>query len=103
MSASGIRKIRYAVSLSLLYHVLLVSVLLLCIDLACLLCLQPYIYKNLEFGIDLDTRVALVGPNGAGKSTLLKLLTGEVKDHFNLNVVVFIVLGSCLVSLVSCF
>ncbi|KPP58175.1 ATP-binding cassette sub-family F member 2-like [Scleropages formosus] len=37
----------------------------------------PYIYKNLEFGIDLDTRVALVGPNGAGKSTLLKLLAGE--------------------------
>uniref|UniRef100_A0A3B4DAL7 ATP-binding cassette sub-family F member 2 n=1 Tax=Pygocentrus nattereri TaxID=42514 RepID=A0A3B4DAL7_PYGNA len=38
----------------------------------------PVIYKNLEFGIDLDTRVALVGPNGAGKSTLLKLLTGEL-------------------------
>ncbi|KAJ8336902.1 hypothetical protein SKAU_G00381220 [Synaphobranchus kaupii] len=38
----------------------------------------PHIYKNLEFGIDLDTRVALVGPNGAGKTTLLKLLTGEV-------------------------
>uniref|UniRef100_A0AAR2K7Y2 ATP-binding cassette sub-family F member 2 n=1 Tax=Pygocentrus nattereri TaxID=42514 RepID=A0AAR2K7Y2_PYGNA len=38
----------------------------------------PYIYKNLEFGIDLDTRVALVGPNGAGKSTLLKLLMGEL-------------------------
>nr|XP_055063401.1 ATP-binding cassette, sub-family F, member 2b isoform X2 [Misgurnus anguillicaudatus] len=36
------------------------------------------IYKNLEFGIDLDTRVALVGPNGAGKSTLLKLLMGEL-------------------------
>lgn len=39
---------------------------------------QHFIYKNLEFGIDLDTRVALVGPNGAGKSTLLKLLMGEV-------------------------
>lgn len=39
---------------------------------------QPYIYKNLEFGIDLDTRVALVGPNGAGKSTLLKLLCNEL-------------------------
>ena len=39
---------------------------------------SPWIYKNLEFGIDLDTRVALVGPNGAGKSTLLKLLFGEV-------------------------
>lgn len=39
----------------------------------------PWIYKNLEFGIDLDTRLALVGPNGAGKSTLLKLLYGEVR------------------------
>jgi ATP-binding cassette subfamily F protein 2 len=27
---------------------------------------DSYIYKNLDFGIDLDTRVALVGPNGAG-------------------------------------
>lgn len=42
----------------------------------------PYIYKNLEFGIDLDTRLALVGPNGAGKSTLLKLLYGEVSINF---------------------
>ena len=33
----------------------------------------PWIYDNLEFGMDLDTRVALVGPNGAGKSTLLKV------------------------------
>uniref|UniRef100_UPI00358E9FA8 ATP-binding cassette sub-family F member 2-like n=1 Tax=Myxine glutinosa TaxID=7769 RepID=UPI00358E9FA8 len=39
----------------------------------------PWIYKGLEFGIDLDTRVALVGPNGAGKSTLLKLLAGELR------------------------
>jgi len=38
----------------------------------------PWIYKNLEFGIDLDTRLALVGPNGAGKSTLLKLIYGEL-------------------------
>ncbi|KAB7503485.1 ATP-binding cassette sub-family F member 2 [Armadillidium nasatum] len=37
-----------------------------------------FIYKNIEFGIDLDTRLALVGPNGAGKSTLLKLLFGEL-------------------------
>ena len=42
------------------------------------LCVQPLVYKNLDFGIDLQTRVALVGPNGAGKSTLLKLLDGEV-------------------------
>jgi len=43
-----------------------------------MLCFQPLIYNNLEFGIDLDTRVALVGPNGAGKTTLLKLIAGEV-------------------------
>ncbi|KJH43764.1 ABC transporter, ATP-binding protein [Dictyocaulus viviparus] len=40
--------------------------------------LTPWIYKNIDFGIDLDTRVALVGPNGAGKSTLLKLLCSDV-------------------------
>ena len=44
-----------------------------------LLCLfQPLLYKDLDFGMDLDTRIALVGPNGAGKSTLLKLLCGEL-------------------------
>ncbi|XVF06191.1 hypothetical protein REPUB_Repub06bG0026200 [Reevesia pubescens] len=36
------------------------------------------LYKNLDFGIDLDSRIALVGPNGAGKSTLLKLMTGDL-------------------------
>lgn len=39
---------------------------------------KPIIYKDLDFGMDLDTRVALVGPNGAGKSTLLKLICGEL-------------------------
>lgn len=39
---------------------------------------SEYIYKNLDFGIDLDSRVALVGPNGAGKTTLLKLLCNEL-------------------------
>jgi len=38
---------------------------------------QSEIYHDLEFGIDLDSRVALVGPNGAGKSTLLKLMVGS--------------------------
>lgn len=37
-----------------------------------------WIYRNLEFGVDLDSRIALVGPNGAGKSTLLKLIYGEL-------------------------
>ena len=36
------------------------------------------IYKNIEFGVDTESRIALVGPNGAGKSTLLKLMSGEL-------------------------
>lgn len=34
--------------------------------------------KDLNFGVDMDHRIALVGPNGCGKSTLLKLLTGKL-------------------------
>lgn len=39
---------------------------------------KPLIYKDIEFGLDLESRVALVGPNGAGKSTLLNLICGEL-------------------------
>lgn len=39
---------------------------------------QPYLFKNLEFGIDMNSRVAILGPNGVGKSTFLKLLRGEL-------------------------
>lgn len=38
----------------------------------------PELYSNVDFGVDLQTRVALVGPNGAGKTTLIKLMTGEL-------------------------
>ncbi|GJX16863.1 zinc finger, CCHC-type containing protein [Tanacetum coccineum] len=49
------------------------------------------IYKCLDFGVDLDSRVALVGPNGAGKSTLLMTgeltpLEGMVKRHNHLRI-----------------
>lgn len=36
----------------------------------------PPLFKQLDFGIDMKSRVAIVGPNGVGKSTFLKLLTG---------------------------
>ena len=39
---------------------------------------HPIIFKEVDFGIDMDSRICIVGPNGAGKSTLLKLLTGEI-------------------------
>lgn len=54
---------------------------------------ENLIYKTVDFGVDLDSRVALVGPNGAGKSTLLKLMTGDltpldgmVKRHNHLRI-----------------
>eukprot|EP00980_Cylindrotheca_fusiformis_P006125 scaffold1319_cov126-Cylindrotheca_fusiformis.AAC.14 len=37
------------------------------------------LYTNVDFGVDLQTRVALVGPNGAGKTTLIKLMTGDLQ------------------------
>ncbi|XP_023933123.1 ATP-binding cassette sub-family F member 1 [Lingula anatina] len=36
------------------------------------------IFKDLNFGIDLSSRIAIVGPNGVGKSTFLKLLVGTL-------------------------
>ena len=54
---------------------------------------KKILYRNVEFGVDLDSRVALVGPNGCGKSTLLKLMTGQldpldgmVKRHNHLRI-----------------
>jgi len=41
--------------------------------------LVDQLYSNLDFAVDLDSRIALVGPNGAGKSTLLKLMVGELQ------------------------
>ncbi|KAJ4779218.1 ABC transporter F family member 4 [Rhynchospora pubera] len=35
--------------------------------------------QNVDVGIDMGTRVAIVGPNGAGKSTLLNLLAGDLQ------------------------
>ncbi|KAJ8515617.1 hypothetical protein ONZ45_g6973 [Pleurotus djamor] len=40
---------------------------------------EDYLYKNLSFGIDMDSRVAILGANGAGKSTLLNLITGVLQ------------------------
>merc|ERR1711939_940211 len=39
---------------------------------------EDNLYENLDLGIDMDSRTALVGPNGVGKSTLLRLMTGKL-------------------------
>ncbi|PWN94194.1 putative iron inhibited ABC transporter 2 [Acaromyces ingoldii] len=40
---------------------------------------KDFLYKDLSFGIDMDSRVAIVGQNGTGKSTLLNLITGVLQ------------------------
>jgi len=39
---------------------------------------QPPLFKNVDFGIDMASRVAIFGPNGVGKTTFLRLLTAEI-------------------------
>lgn len=40
---------------------------------------QKPLFINVDFGIDLSSRIAIVGPNGVGKSTFLKLLMGDLE------------------------
>ncbi|KAG9317900.1 P-loop containing nucleoside triphosphate hydrolase protein [Chiua virens] len=40
---------------------------------------EDYLYKHLSFGIDMDSRIAILGANGAGKSTLLHLITSALQ------------------------
>ena len=43
--------------------------------------------KNLNFALDMDSKIALLGSNGAGKTTFIKTLTGDLKfqqgNHFS--------------------
>ena len=39
----------------------------------------PTLFKGLNFGLDLESRAAIVGPNGIGKSTLLGLIAGTLE------------------------
>ncbi|KAG7281752.1 hypothetical protein CRUP_028066 [Coryphaenoides rupestris] len=42
---------------------------------------QKPLFKNVDFGIDMESRICIVGPNGVGKSTLLLLLTGRLNPN----------------------
>jgi len=35
---------------------------------------QPKLFNSVDFGIDMNSRIAIVGPNGVGKSTFIKML-----------------------------
>jgi len=67
---------------------------------------QEPLFKSCDFGIDLNSRVAIVGPNGVGKSTFLKLLTsdlqpqqGDVRRNYRLvsNATVCVCVSFCLI------
>ena len=60
------------------------------------------LYTNVDFGIDLESRICLVGPNGAGKTTLVKLLCdelqatkGQVKRNSHLKISRFTQVRTC--------
>jgi len=38
----------------------------------------PWLFRGLNFGLDMNSRVCIVGPNGSGKSTIIKLITNEL-------------------------
>ncbi|KAK9804716.1 hypothetical protein WJX72_001738 [[Myrmecia] bisecta] len=40
----------------------------------------PLLFKDLNFGLDMESRFAIVGPNGIGKSTLLNLISGHLEE-----------------------
>jgi ATP-binding cassette subfamily F protein 3 len=40
---------------------------------------ETVLFRNLDFDIDMDTRMALVGANGQGKTTVLNILSGDLK------------------------
>ena len=40
---------------------------------------KELIYKKMNFGLDMDSRITIVGANGVGKSTLLKLVAKELE------------------------
>lgn len=40
---------------------------------------DDHIFEDVNFSIDLDSRIAIVGPNGAGKTTLINLIAGDIE------------------------
>lgn len=40
---------------------------------------QDYLFKDVNFGVDMESRIAIIGSNGVGKSTLLKILLGDLE------------------------
>lgn len=40
---------------------------------------EKILYEDIQFGVDMDSRIAILGSNGAGKSTLIKILTNELQ------------------------
>jgi len=37
------------------------------------------LYTDIQFGLDMDSRIAILGANGAGKSTLINILLSKLQ------------------------
>ena len=40
--------------------------------------LDKILYTDINFGVDMDSKIAIVGSNGAGKSTLINILLNKL-------------------------
>jgi ATP-binding cassette, subfamily F, member 3 len=38
---------------------------------------ERYLFRHMDFNVNMQSRICLLGPNGAGKSTIMKMLIGE--------------------------
>lgn len=40
---------------------------------------EKILYEDIQFGVDMDSRIAIAGANGAGKSTLINILMNNLQ------------------------
>uniref|UniRef100_A0A8C2CWL6 ATP-binding cassette sub-family F member 1 n=1 Tax=Cyprinus carpio TaxID=7962 RepID=A0A8C2CWL6_CYPCA len=58
---------------------------------------QKPLFKSVDFGIDMESRICIVGPNGVGKSTLTGYKKKKKKNAFILiKIIVYSFIPSCL-------
>jgi len=61
----------------------------------------PTLFDGVDFGLNMDSRVALVGANGTGKSTLLKLMYEIMHISASPTLPIFISVSTFYVALVG--
>ena len=45
---------------------------------------NPSLFSNVNFAVDMSSRICLCGPNGIGKSTLLNVIKAQLEPRFGI-------------------